>query len=158
MCAQARDGLCKKDPNLFTTCPVSCGTCTHLCLDKQNDCPQWASENQCIDNPAFMLKECPHSCMVCNEMTHKAAKHPVDIEAKTADGRTMAPRAACGDSDRRALSALPRPPSTSARLASPRSPRTAAPALDAAPTPSPPRAASSATSGESTSAARTRRR
>lgn len=97
----ARDGLCKKDPNLFTTCPVSCGTCTHLCLDKQNDCPQWASENQCIDNPAFMLKECPHSCMVCNEMTHKAAKHPVGIEAKTADGRTMAPRAACGDSDRK---------------------------------------------------------
>ena len=36
--------------------------------------------------------------------------------------------------------------------------RDAAPALDAAPTPSPPRAASSATSGESTSAARTRRR
>ena len=116
MCAQARDGLCKKDPNLFTTCPVSCGTCTHLCLDKQNDCPQWASENQCIDNPAFMLKECPHSCMVCNEMTHKAAKHPVDIEAKTADGRNMAPRAACGDSDRRAV----RPSSPALHLSSPR--------------------------------------
>lgn len=66
MCPEwARAGECAKNSDMYVLCPVSCGTCTDMCLDKQNDCPRWAADGACGSNPAYMLKECPHSCQVC---------------------------------------------------------------------------------------------
>jgi len=99
--AWAREGFCAKNPSLYTLCPVSCGTCTDMCLDKQNDCPNWAAEGQCGTNPGYMLQNCPHSCQVCNELSHTKSKHPVALGETTADGRNVTERVACADHDRR---------------------------------------------------------
>jgi hypothetical protein len=96
----ARAGECTKNSDLFTICPVSCGTCTDMCLDKQNDCPRWAADGHCGSNPAFMLKQCPHSCAVCDEASHAQSSHPVSSNAMTGDGRRMTERSACADTDR----------------------------------------------------------
>ena len=47
----ARQGECAKNPSLLSTCPVSCGTCTDLCLDKKESCPQWAANGDCAREP-----------------------------------------------------------------------------------------------------------
>lgn len=36
------------------------------CVDMDHACPQWASENQCDQNPAFMLQSCRKSCGLCS--------------------------------------------------------------------------------------------
>ena len=66
----ARHGECTKNPSILSTCPVSCGVCSSVCLDKLNDCPQWAAAGDCHKNRAFMLKECPNSCQLCDAKTH----------------------------------------------------------------------------------------
>jgi len=70
-CAEwARNGECSKNPSILATCPVACGVCTDLCLDKNEACAQWAHDGQCHNNTHFMLKECPRSCNVCDEAKH----------------------------------------------------------------------------------------
>ena len=59
--------VCSQNPAILSTCPVSCGVCTSMCLDKLNDCPQWAAAGDCLKNPGFMMKECPRSCDLCGE-------------------------------------------------------------------------------------------
>ena len=81
-------------------CPVSCGTCTEMCLDKQNDCPLWAADGQCGTNAGFMLRACPHSCGVCDEQSHASSTHPVLFGQKSDDGRKLSERVACADTDR----------------------------------------------------------
>ena len=41
-----------------------------MCLDKHNDCPQWAAAGQCNDNTAYMMKTCPNSCHLCDAEKH----------------------------------------------------------------------------------------
>ena len=46
-------------------CPVSCGVCGGACKDTHDDCPGWAKEGECSNNPGYTLKMCPFSCGVC---------------------------------------------------------------------------------------------
>ena len=46
-------------------CPVSCGVCKGSCKDTHDDCPGWAKEGECSNNPGYTLKMCPFSCGVC---------------------------------------------------------------------------------------------
>ena len=43
-------------------CPVTCGVCRGACKDRHDDCPGWAKEGACVDNPGHTLKTCPTSC------------------------------------------------------------------------------------------------
>jgi hypothetical protein len=45
-------------------CAVSCGVCKQACKDQHNDCPGWAKDGECLNNPAHTLKVCPTSCGV----------------------------------------------------------------------------------------------
>ena len=46
-------------------CPLSCGTCTHLCNDTDSSCGSWAQQGECEANPDAMLRICPTSCGLC---------------------------------------------------------------------------------------------
>ena len=35
------------------------------CQDSQASCSQWANEGECLNNPNFMLAQCPRSCGTC---------------------------------------------------------------------------------------------
>ena len=35
------------------------------CQDSQESCSQWANEGECLNNPNFMLAQCPRSCGTC---------------------------------------------------------------------------------------------
>jgi hypothetical protein len=37
-----------------------------LCTDKSKDCYSWFVEGHCESNPAYMKKNCPLSCNVCD--------------------------------------------------------------------------------------------
>ena len=45
-------------------CPVTCGVCRDQCKDQHDDCPGWAREGECVNNPGHTLKTCPTSCGV----------------------------------------------------------------------------------------------
>ena len=51
---------CAADAALAKRCCSSCHRVT--CLDKHEDCAQWAYDMQCIDNPEFMKQNCCFSC------------------------------------------------------------------------------------------------
>ena len=90
-------GECDRNQDLLTLCPVSCGVCTEMCLDKQNDCPLWAAAGECAKNPAYTLKECPNSCGVCGDHTHAMSTHPTRGEAER---KLLTSRSACADVDK----------------------------------------------------------
>ena len=73
---------------------MSCGLCTELCLDKHNDCPQWATSGFCGTNAAYMVRECPNSCGVCTDEHHKQSSHPTQRDLSLTETR------ACADRDR----------------------------------------------------------
>ena len=52
-------------------CPVSCGTCTKVCQDKDESCRAWAVDGECESNAAHMTTACPQSCGLC----HSLEKH-----------------------------------------------------------------------------------
>ena len=58
-------------------CPVTCGVCRGTCKDTHDDCPGWAKEGECLNNPGHTLKACPVSCGidVCKEETGCADKN-----------------------------------------------------------------------------------
>lgn len=35
------------------------------CIDKHDDCSNWARDGECDFNPKYMLKDCPQSCQSC---------------------------------------------------------------------------------------------
>ena len=63
----AKDGECGGDNSKFmaTTCPLSCGICTHVCNDTDASCGSWAKAGECEANPDAMLRICPTSCGLC---------------------------------------------------------------------------------------------
>jgi len=80
----ARNGECEKNPNFMTKeCKKSCGICSdndgvhqgrennkanNNCSDNKpglNECPYWAKNGECENNPNFMTVECRKSCGIC---------------------------------------------------------------------------------------------
>jgi hypothetical protein len=35
------------------------------CIDYDKSCQQWAEAEECIENPRYMLENCPRSCDAC---------------------------------------------------------------------------------------------
>merc|ERR1719235_1384935 len=58
-------------------CPVTCGVGKAACKDTHDDCPGWAREGECANNPGHTLKACPVSCglQACKEETGCADKN-----------------------------------------------------------------------------------
>jgi hypothetical protein len=56
-------------------CPVSCGVCDGACRDKHDDCPGWARDGECVNNPGHTLAVCPNSCKVGKCATGKCEDH-----------------------------------------------------------------------------------
>ena len=42
------------------------------CIDDRKECPEWASDGECTNNPGFMLNNCKKSCKTCKY--HKTVK------------------------------------------------------------------------------------
>ena len=62
----ADDGHClSNEAFMSTTCPYSCGVCTHRCRDINASCADWAATGQCTQNPRYMNANCPTSCGLC---------------------------------------------------------------------------------------------
>ena len=49
-------------PRSRSHCPVTCGVCKGVCKDVHDDCPGWAKEGECANNPGHTMKTCPFSC------------------------------------------------------------------------------------------------
>ena len=35
-------------------------------MDIHNDCPGWAADGECLNNPLAVMKECPEACGLCS--------------------------------------------------------------------------------------------
>jgi len=68
-------GECKANPvDMHKWCARSCGRCDHdpvdippedACIDQHRDCKTWGKA-ECVNNPHYMLLNCPKSCKSCN--------------------------------------------------------------------------------------------
>merc|ERR1719247_236684 len=58
-------------------CPVTCKVCQSACKDTHNDCPGWAKDGECVNNPGHTMKACPTSCGLdtCKDETGCADKN-----------------------------------------------------------------------------------
>eukprot|EP00547_Thalassionema_nitzschioides_P006061 CAMPEP_0194207460 /NCGR_PEP_ID=MMETSP0156-20130528/6190_1 /TAXON_ID=33649 /ORGANISM="Thalassionema nitzschioides, Strain L26-B" /LENGTH=456 /DNA_ID=CAMNT_0038934231 /DNA_START=10 /DNA_END=1380 /DNA_ORIENTATION=- len=82
------------------TCPVGDKTCAEEakkakngdgddppCLDQHENCGFWAEKGECVNNPHYMLHNCPQSCEVCGWSATKLKK-VIDKRKKALQGDT----------------------------------------------------------------------
>ncbi|XP_059138879.1 zinc metalloproteinase nas-15-like isoform X2 [Physella acuta] len=85
----AREGECVVNSAwMFKNCKKSCAMCTETevdgggtetgvdedkmdCVDNEDKCADWASRNECLENPAYMIINCRKSCKKCDDGTCK---------------------------------------------------------------------------------------
>jgi len=78
----ALDDQCVLNPaHMLAECAATCGVCTTVCQDKDDNCLAWAVEGECEKNPESMLTKCPAACGVCHEL-EDYYKIAIDGEAK----------------------------------------------------------------------------
>ena len=44
-----------------------CGCCAGPCVNKEDNCVDWAKKGECTKNPTFMLRSCRRSCTSCGK-------------------------------------------------------------------------------------------
>lgn len=56
------------------------------CQNNNENCPQWAAEGECKNNPNFMLADCARSCGSCQKMVLGDGDEDADMESSDPDG------------------------------------------------------------------------
>ena len=65
---------CDQNPeSVHALCPNLCGVCTLACVDKREDCPQWATGKggKACELESHLPALCPQSCGVCSNIDVK---------------------------------------------------------------------------------------
>jgi len=55
------------------------------CKDDHKDCEMWASMEECIENPTYMLQNCRQSCNVCQDSSDPTLRYGDSQSCNEAD-------------------------------------------------------------------------
>ena len=62
-------GLCHSRGRMMAKkCAASCGVCTTVCEDKDQNCRAWFEAGKCDAYPGEMQVKCPQSCGICSQL------------------------------------------------------------------------------------------
>ena len=65
--------------SMIMNCPALCGVCTNACVDKHDDCGNWATgkDGKACELDSHLPALCPASCGICAGIS---VRHPPDKE------------------------------------------------------------------------------